>query len=163
MPNWHASIMENQGKATTITLVPVANFSNSNTPMGPFHMTVLVVSKASLNVLIESGPISRPIQPSGISDAATICPNPNDTIGVKSYPRTFGLTCTPRKQTLYHRGKRWHNTLLLASGANLSTMTTSMGNSSDTPLALAFFMREVVMSNLSSSTTDAPTLRPCAL
>ncbi len=120
-------------------------------------MTVLVVSRASLNVLIESGPISGPIQPSGISDAATICPNPNDIVGVKSHPPTFGLTCTPRKQTLYHRGKRWHNTLLLASGANFSAMTTSVGSSSDTPLALAFSMREVARSNLSSSTSDAPT------
>ena len=55
------------------TSVPAANFSNSKTPMGPFQMMVLVVSRASLNVLIESGPISSPIQPSGIAVAGTIC------------------------------------------------------------------------------------------
>jgi hypothetical protein len=32
-----------------------------------------------------------------------------------------------------------------------------VGSSSDTPLALAFSMREVARSNLSSSTSDAPT------
>jgi len=53
--------------------VPSANFSNSKTPIGPFQMTVLVVSNVSLKVLMESGPISRPIQPSGIEDAGTIC------------------------------------------------------------------------------------------
>ncbi|CAM6034650.1 unnamed protein product [Sphagnum compactum] len=47
MPNWHASITENQGKAAAITSVPTANFSNSNTPMGPFHMTVLVSTPSS--------------------------------------------------------------------------------------------------------------------
>lgn len=55
------------------TSVPAANFSNSKTPMGPFQMMVLVVSRASLNVLMESGPISRPIQPSGMAVAGTIC------------------------------------------------------------------------------------------
>jgi hypothetical protein len=25
MPNWHVNIMENQGKASTITLIPTAN------------------------------------------------------------------------------------------------------------------------------------------
>ncbi|CAI0450495.1 unnamed protein product [Linum tenue] len=55
------------------TSVPAANFSNSKTPIGPFQITVWVVSKASLNVLIESGPMSSPIQPSGMADAGTIC------------------------------------------------------------------------------------------
>ena len=55
------------------TSVPAANLSNSKTPMGPFQMTVLVVSKDSLNVLMESGPMSSPIQPSGMEDAGTTC------------------------------------------------------------------------------------------
>lgn len=55
------------------TSVPAANLSNSNTPIGPFQMTVLEVSKASLNVLMDSGPISNPIQPSGMPEAGTIC------------------------------------------------------------------------------------------
>ena len=53
------------------TSVPAANFSNSNTPIGPFQIMVWVESKASPKLLIESGPISKPIQPSGILDAAT--------------------------------------------------------------------------------------------
>jgi hypothetical protein len=56
---------------TRFTSVPTANLSNSKTPMGPFQMAVCVVSRAALNVAIESGPISNPIQPSGIADAGT--------------------------------------------------------------------------------------------
>ena len=55
----------------SITLVPTANLSNSKTPMGPFQMTVWVVSRAELNAEIESGPMSRPIHASGIADAGT--------------------------------------------------------------------------------------------
>ncbi|RID80669.1 hypothetical protein BRARA_A03313 [Brassica rapa] len=54
-----------------LTSVPAANFSISNTPIGPFQITVCVVSKASLNVFIESGPMSNPIHPSSIPDADT--------------------------------------------------------------------------------------------
>nr|ACR38395.1 unknown [Zea mays] len=105
--------------------VPIANLSYSKTPMGPFQMTVWVVSRAALNAAMESGPISSPIQPSGIADAGTI----------------------------------W----LLASGANLSAMTTSVGNIRETPFSLAFASRDVARSSLSSSTNEAPTERPCAL
>jgi hypothetical protein len=72
-----------------IPKVPAENFSNSNTPclhqrymkirgakifigfvivtMGPFHTTVLQGSNSLLKVAKEDGPISNPIQPSGIS------------------------------------------------------------------------------------------------
>uniref|UniRef100_A0A0A9DX97 Phosphoglycerate kinase n=1 Tax=Arundo donax TaxID=35708 RepID=A0A0A9DX97_ARUDO len=105
--------------------VPTANLSNSKTPMGPFQMTVCVVSRAALNAATESGPISSPIQPSGIADAAT--------------------------------------TWLLASGANLSAMTTSVGNIRETPFSFAFARRDVASSSLSSSTNEAPTESPWAL
>lgn len=70
--------MKHNAKHFLHTSVPTANLSNSNTPIGPFQMTVLVVSKASLNVLTESGPISNPIQPSGMAVAGTtyICSKP---------------------------------------------------------------------------------------
>nr|GMD51225.1 Uncharacterised protein [Ipomoea batatas] len=102
--------------------VPTANLSNSNTPIGPFQITVFVVSKASLKVLTESGPMSNPIQPSGIADAGTTC--------------------------------------MFASGANLSAITTSVGNNRLTPLALAFSRSDVARPSLSSSTRDDPTERP---
>lgn len=54
------------------TSVPCANLSNSKTPIGPFQMMVWVLSNASLNVLMESGPISNPIHPSGMLVAGTI-------------------------------------------------------------------------------------------
>ena len=40
-------------------------------------MTVWVVPKASLNVFTDSGPMSSPIQPSGMADAGTICSEQN--------------------------------------------------------------------------------------
>jgi len=51
--------------------VPLANFSNSNTPIGPFQMMVLQSDRASWIILVDSGPLSRPIQPSGISSTDT--------------------------------------------------------------------------------------------
>jgi len=47
-------------------LVPLLNESNSNTPTGPFHNIVLLLAITFLNSLIDSSPISNPIQPSGI-------------------------------------------------------------------------------------------------
>jgi hypothetical protein len=41
-------------------MVPAANLSNSNTPMGPFQTTVLQSLRAFWKVLRESGPMSRP-------------------------------------------------------------------------------------------------------
>lgn len=68
--------------------VPTANFSNSKTPMGPFQITVLVVSNASLNVFTESGPISNPIQPSGILDDGTTCKTPDSFLSEKTNIRS---------------------------------------------------------------------------
>ncbi|KRY02863.1 Uncharacterized protein T12_2473 [Trichinella patagoniensis] len=51
--------------------VPKANFSNSKTPIGPFQIMVLALSRVALNVSMESGPMSRPIHPSGMADAGT--------------------------------------------------------------------------------------------
>ena len=43
-----------------IAFVPLAKFSNSNTPKGPFHITVLAFFRISVNSKIASGPISKP-------------------------------------------------------------------------------------------------------
>ncbi|PKI65543.1 hypothetical protein CRG98_014043 [Punica granatum] len=53
--------------------------------------------------------------------------------------------------------------VLMLSGANLSAITTSVGSNRETPFALAFSRRDVARPNLSSSTRDEPTERPCAL
>ena len=45
---------------------PAANRGSSNTPMGPFHNTVRASAITSQNSTAEPGPMSRPIQPSGI-------------------------------------------------------------------------------------------------
>mmetsp|Transcript_1111 Transcript_1111/g.2263 ORF Transcript_1111/g.2263 Transcript_1111/m.2263 type:complete len:218 (+) Transcript_1111:328-981(+) len=52
--------------------VPLEKASNSKTPMGPFQMTVLQSASFSWIILVESGPLSRPIQPSGISSTETV-------------------------------------------------------------------------------------------
>ncbi|PIM97735.1 hypothetical protein CDL12_29793 [Handroanthus impetiginosus] len=96
--------------ASLYTSIPTANLSNSNTPIGPFQITVCVVSRVSLNVFTESD-----------------------------------------------------GTLLSASGANLSAITTSVGSKRFTPLALAFSRSDVARSSLSCSTRDDPTDSPCAL
>ena len=59
--------------ASAMAFVPLAKFSNSNTPIGPFHRMVFEFFTTSANALIDSGPMSRPSQPSGISPLATTC------------------------------------------------------------------------------------------
>ena len=51
--------------------VPAAKFSNSNTPIGPFHTTVPAPFTASQNVRMVSGPMSMPSQPSGMAMVLT--------------------------------------------------------------------------------------------
>ena len=59
--------------AWAIARVPAAKFSNSNTPMGPFHTTVPAPRTASQKVLVVSGPMSMPSQPSGMAMVLTTC------------------------------------------------------------------------------------------
>mmetsp|Transcript_27510 Transcript_27510/g.62259 ORF Transcript_27510/g.62259 Transcript_27510/m.62259 type:complete len:201 (+) Transcript_27510:477-1079(+) len=51
--------------------VPFANASISKTPIGPFHTTVPAPLSSLAIKRIESGPISRPIMPSGIAVTET--------------------------------------------------------------------------------------------
>mmetsp|Transcript_8419 Transcript_8419/g.20805 ORF Transcript_8419/g.20805 Transcript_8419/m.20805 type:complete len:254 (+) Transcript_8419:313-1074(+) len=55
----------------TRSKVPLANFSISKTPIGPFMMTVLAVERASFWAAVVSGPLSSPIHPSGMASAGT--------------------------------------------------------------------------------------------
>mmetsp|Transcript_14423 Transcript_14423/g.36487 ORF Transcript_14423/g.36487 Transcript_14423/m.36487 type:complete len:206 (-) Transcript_14423:990-1607(-) len=60
-------------RVSAMPVVPLAKASNSKTPIGPFHTTVLQSDRASWNTLRLSGPMSRPIQPSGmLSTDATL-------------------------------------------------------------------------------------------
>ena len=105
--------------------VPLAKASISKTPIGPFQMTDLHSLSSAWKLLTESGPTSRPIQPSGMLSTETTC--------------------------------------VLASAANLSATTTSVGSKSLTPLASALAMSSLARSILSSSTREAPTDLPSAL
>ena len=53
--------------------VPSANGAISNTPIGPFQKTVLARPRTSANAATDSGPMSRPSQPSGMASTATVC------------------------------------------------------------------------------------------
>ena len=64
-----ASISDN---TFAIAFVPFAKFSNSNTPRGPFHITVFAFLSSSVNIFIDSGPMSKPCHPSGISLESTV-------------------------------------------------------------------------------------------
>ena len=52
--------------------VPAANGATSNTPIGPFQNTVRAPSSAAAKAATESGPMSRPLPPSGIASTGTI-------------------------------------------------------------------------------------------
>mmetsp|Transcript_12274 Transcript_12274/g.25426 ORF Transcript_12274/g.25426 Transcript_12274/m.25426 type:complete len:224 (+) Transcript_12274:332-1003(+) len=64
--------LDKSAKMSTIPKVPLLNFSNSKTPMGPFMMMVLQSARNSFCSLVASGPLSSPIHPSGMASAATI-------------------------------------------------------------------------------------------
>ncbi len=52
--------------------MPAANGATSNTPIGPFQSTVLASAIASEKIAADSGPTSRPFQPSGMRSARTM-------------------------------------------------------------------------------------------
>ena len=54
-----------------MAFVPFAKLGISNTPMGPFHTTVFAPSNALENSSMVFGPMSKPIQPSGMLPSTT--------------------------------------------------------------------------------------------
>mmetsp|Transcript_6898 Transcript_6898/g.13377 ORF Transcript_6898/g.13377 Transcript_6898/m.13377 type:complete len:253 (+) Transcript_6898:174-932(+) len=69
----HAPLAVISSRTSTMAKVPLAKASNSNTPMGPFQMTVLQSARAAEISLVASGPLSSPIHPSGMASALTTC------------------------------------------------------------------------------------------
>ncbi len=53
---------------------PLEKFSNSNTPTGPFQMTVLDLSMTAVKEEMLSGPTSSPIQSAGIPEVTLATP-----------------------------------------------------------------------------------------
>ena len=53
--------------ARAMPSVPLANWGFSNTPIGPFQTMVFAFAISELNSSMVFGPMSRPIQPSGVS------------------------------------------------------------------------------------------------
>mmetsp|Transcript_28183 Transcript_28183/g.67189 ORF Transcript_28183/g.67189 Transcript_28183/m.67189 type:complete len:254 (-) Transcript_28183:584-1345(-) len=58
-------------RMSTMPKVPFSKAFISNTPMGPFMMTVLQSERNSFCSAVDAGPLSRPIQPSGMASAET--------------------------------------------------------------------------------------------
>mmetsp|Transcript_41888 Transcript_41888/g.103097 ORF Transcript_41888/g.103097 Transcript_41888/m.103097 type:complete len:210 (+) Transcript_41888:316-945(+) len=77
-------------KVSAMAKVPLANLSNSKTPMGPFQMMVLHSASSSWISLVAAGPLSRPIQPSGIASADT-------TLSLASAEKASAMTTSEGK------------------------------------------------------------------
>src|SRR5205807_6224742 len=58
--------------ALAISRVPFAKAGISNTPIGPFHTIVFAPAIFCLYVSMVFGPMSKPIQPSGVAETATV-------------------------------------------------------------------------------------------
>ena len=79
-------------RALATAMVPAASVGFSNTPMGPFHTTVLALFAASANSFAVSGPISRPILSSGISEAGTTVTSTGPSMGFGNADATAAST-----------------------------------------------------------------------
>mmetsp|Transcript_4873 Transcript_4873/g.7245 ORF Transcript_4873/g.7245 Transcript_4873/m.7245 type:complete len:214 (-) Transcript_4873:20-661(-) len=66
-------LVVSEARVVAMALVPLAKASNSNTPIGPFQMTVLQLARPFCSVSMVSGPMSNPIQPSGMLSTGTTC------------------------------------------------------------------------------------------
>mmetsp|Transcript_33380 Transcript_33380/g.68148 ORF Transcript_33380/g.68148 Transcript_33380/m.68148 type:complete len:265 (+) Transcript_33380:154-948(+) len=64
--------LERSARMSTMPKVPLLKASNSNTPMGPFMMMVLQSERNSFCSSVVLGPLSSPIQPSGMASAVTV-------------------------------------------------------------------------------------------
>src|SRR6266566_1420723 len=67
-----APLLVASATALAISSVPLAKAGISKTPMGPFHTIVLAPAIFCLYVSMVFGPTSKPIQPSGVAERATI-------------------------------------------------------------------------------------------
>src|SRR5699024_1386357 len=77
-------------------LVPAANASNSKTPIGPFHTTVLAETISWPKACPESGPMSRPIWSSGISSTGTTVAGASPENSGATTTSVGSTICTPR-------------------------------------------------------------------
>src|SRR5713226_5521186 len=68
-----APVLVAAATALAISRVPLANAGISNTPMGPFQTMVLAAAIFWRKVSMVLGPMSRPIQPSGVAETETVC------------------------------------------------------------------------------------------
>mmetsp|Transcript_16874 Transcript_16874/g.40331 ORF Transcript_16874/g.40331 Transcript_16874/m.40331 type:complete len:210 (-) Transcript_16874:730-1359(-) len=63
--------LDRSARMSTMPKVPFSKAFISNTPMGPFMMTVLQSERNSFCSAVAAGPLSSPIQPSGMASALT--------------------------------------------------------------------------------------------
>mmetsp|Transcript_56328 Transcript_56328/g.155513 ORF Transcript_56328/g.155513 Transcript_56328/m.155513 type:complete len:253 (+) Transcript_56328:318-1076(+) len=108
--------------------VPAANASNSKTPIGPFHTTVLHDLRASTISLVASGPLSRPIQPSGMASAFT-------TLVLASAANLSAMTMSD--------GRISSQLLSLASFSAALAVSMKSSSTSDEPVAMPRAARKV--------------------
>ena len=68
-------------RAFATARVPSASVGFSNTPIGPFHTTVLAVATASAKSFLVLGPISHPSRSAGMLSASTVTVSTGASIG----------------------------------------------------------------------------------
>lgn len=61
--------------SSIMALVPLENFSHSNTPAGPFQTMTLALRMGSLKASTVFGPMSKPIHSSGIPSSTVVEPD----------------------------------------------------------------------------------------
>mmetsp|Transcript_591 Transcript_591/g.1288 ORF Transcript_591/g.1288 Transcript_591/m.1288 type:complete len:223 (+) Transcript_591:271-939(+) len=124
----HAPVLVISARVWATPRVPAAKASNSNTPMGPFQITVLQSERAAWTDLVASGPLSRPIQPSGISVALT-------TLVLASGANLSATTMSSGRM----------NSQPLASARAMASLAVSMKSSStsDEPVEMPLAARKV--------------------
>ena len=110
-----------------ISFVPFENGFISNKPMGPFHATVLDSDRTLSKLLTVSGPISRPIHPSGISSPTIL-------------RFAFSLTSLA---TTWSLGKNILTFLELAKLNIFSTVSSISSSTLDAPIPFSLDFRKV--------------------
>ena len=108
--------------------VPSRNGASSNTPIGPFHTTVLAPRIAVANACRAVGPMSSPIQPAGIAVLSAM--------RVSASAATFWAIT-------WSMGSRKVTPLARAASSTSRATSSLSASSSDAPISIPCALRKV--------------------
>mmetsp|Transcript_15337 Transcript_15337/g.25568 ORF Transcript_15337/g.25568 Transcript_15337/m.25568 type:complete len:233 (+) Transcript_15337:1339-2037(+) len=147
-------------RISTIPKVPLLKASNSKTPIGPFMMTVLQSERASFWAAVESGPLSSPIQPSGMASTATILVSASganlsamtmSTGRMSSFPSLSALAMTALAVSMKSSSTREVPTLRPLAARKVKTIPPPM-------MTLSHLSRRASRTVILEETLDPPTM-----